>query len=94
MSEQRKSANGEDKAKQWQHTERVLQAMASALDDILESETGKKMGFVLLVFQFDAVGLANYISNAQRPDMIKSLRETADRLEAWEDIPGRTTGTA
>lgn len=39
------------------------------------------LGFCLLVFEFHEAGMANYVANAQRADMIKSLRETADRLE-------------
>lgn len=30
--------------------------------------------------------IGNYISNAQRPEMIKVLRETADRLEKNQDF--------
>lgn len=45
------------------------------------------MGFALIVFDFDNPGIGNYISNAERSDMIKSLRETADRLERNQDIP-------
>ena len=41
----------------------------------------KDMGYALLVFPFHNAGVSNYISNAQRDDMIKVLRETADRLE-------------
>lgn len=43
-------------------------------------------GFALLVFRFDGKE-ATYGSNAQRPDMIKALRETADRLEQRMDKP-------
>jgi len=46
-----------------------------------------KMGFALLVFEFGKPGIGNYISNAQRSDMIQALRETADRLEKNQDIP-------
>ena len=44
-------------------------------------------GFALLVFPFGDPGISNYISNAQRGDMITALREAADRLEKNEDIP-------
>jgi hypothetical protein len=44
------------------------------------------LGFCLLVFEFHNAGMANYIANAQRPDMIKALRETADRLEKRQDF--------
>ncbi len=43
-------------------------------------------GFTVLVFPFNRPGLSNYISSAQRKDMITALRETADRLEHYEDF--------
>ena len=36
--------------------------------------------------KFNEPGQSNYISNADRKDMIKSLRETADRLDNKEDF--------
>lgn len=47
----------------------------------------QKMGFCLVVFEFNKAGVADYISNANREDMIKFLREKADILEAGLDIP-------
>lgn len=44
------------------------------------------LGFCLLVFEFSDVGMANYISNTIRQDMIKALREAADRLEKNRDF--------
>ena len=41
--------------------------------------------FVLLVF--DDPGLAQYVSNGNRQDIIKAMKETADRLESGEDVP-------
>lgn len=43
--------------------------------------------FCLLVADSCEAGIAQYVSNVQRSDMIKMLRETADRLESREDIP-------
>ncbi len=43
-------------------------------------------GFTILVFPLGNPGVSNYISNARREDMIKTLRETADRLEKKEDF--------
>jgi len=43
-------------------------------------------GFVLVVFPFGEMGIGNYISNARRKEMIKGLRELADRLERKEDF--------
>lgn len=46
----------------------------------------KDFGFMILVFPFDNPGVSNYISNAQREDMVKALREAANRLENKEDF--------
>jgi hypothetical protein len=66
--------------------ERTMAAMARAIDETLTEEHGRK-GFALIVFDFGAAGLANYVSNASRETMIQALRETADRLEGRQDIP-------
>lgn len=44
------------------------------------------LGFALVVFEFNKPGMSNYISNAQRPDMIKALYETAERLNGKQDF--------
>jgi hypothetical protein len=44
-----------------------------------------KCNFVLLVA--DESNIAQYLANCRREDMVKFLRETADRLEQREDIP-------
>ncbi len=54
--------------------------------DKVKAMIPKEFGFTILVFPFNNPGTANYVSNAQRPDMIKALRETADRLEKKEDF--------
>ncbi|MGB5818844.1 MAG: hypothetical protein WBG90_05115 [Saonia sp.] len=46
----------------------------------------KGFGLCILIFPFHDPGISNYISDAQRPDMIKMLRETADRLEKRQDF--------
>lgn len=40
------------------------------------------LGFAILVFEFHKPGISNYISNAQRADMIKAMEET---LKRWKD---------
>ena len=64
----------------------IMKHLAHAIDGVMKDNFGEK-GFCLLVFDFHKPGIANYISNARREDMIKSLRETADRLEKHQDIP-------
>jgi hypothetical protein len=65
-----------------------LRAMAMALEEILEEKTGEKMGFCLLVFPFGEDGrVSNYVSNANRDDMLKALQEFIDKHSAGEVIP-------
>jgi hypothetical protein len=45
------------------------------------------LGFALLVFEFNDSGMSNYISNAERQDMIKALEETVFRLKDEQDFP-------
>lgn len=40
------------------------------------------LGFALIVFEFHKPGIANYVGNAQRADMIKALEET---LARWKN---------
>lgn len=44
-------------------------------------------GALFAILVFDDPKVAQYVSNAQRADIIKALREGADRLEGGEDIP-------
>lgn len=83
MTDKRKSSEG------------FMQSMARVIDAALQEELGRKVGFALLLFDFDAAeGTAgNYISNVERGSMIKALRESANRLEQNQDIP-RTIGSA
>lgn len=43
--------------------------------------------FALFVFEKNAPGISNYISNANREDMILALKETINRFENKEDFP-------
>jgi len=60
----------------------AMQEMAKKVKSMLP----KDFGFTILVFPFNEPGVSNYISNANRVDMIKSLREAADRLEHNQDF--------
>lgn len=59
-----------------------LKEMADILSDMMPG-----VGFAIVTFEFgDNPGrYGNYISNGQRPDMIRALRECADRLEKRQD---------
>lgn len=48
----------------------------------------RKVGFVLLVFPFDDHGgRCNYMSNANREDVIVLLREQLARFQGMPDVP-------
>jgi uncharacterized FlgJ-related protein len=74
-------------------TESCMSGIAAALDKTLEEIAGKKMGFALIVFEFNEKSLANYVSNANRSQMISELRQAANQLEKGKDIPA-TIGEA
>ena len=57
------------------------------IGDMVSKMLPSDIGYAVLVFPFYNPGVANYISNAQRKDMILALRETADRLEKKQDFP-------
>ena len=44
------------------------------------------LGFALFVFQFNVVGVANYISNANRESMITALEETLSRFKKKQTV--------
>lgn len=51
----------------------------------------KKTGFVLMVFPFDEVkddGRCNYLSNANRDDIVIMLKEQIKRFEGQPDVTG------
>jgi hypothetical protein len=74
-----------------------MNVLARFLDDQFNGEgvTGKdrRVGFVLLVFPFgDGPGhRTNYVSNANREDVVTLLRE---QLAYFEGMPDNTRGTA
>lgn len=70
----------------------MMNALARGLDKILNGEAkgdAKKNGFVLLVFPFEGhEGRCNYISNAQRDDIIVLLKEQIKRFEGQPEVSG------
>ena len=72
-----------------QHTEAVMQGLASGVDSILNGDmkdplnTGRKYGFVLLVAEFGDVaeGRVNYVSNGDKATMVAMLKEYLARPE-------------
>lgn len=61
-----------------------MNAIAEGLDDILNgTERPKKIGFALFMFEFDRIeaNRVNYISNADRAEMLTAVREWLARAE-------------
>jgi len=69
---------------------RKMNALAHALDDMFnEGEQPKRVGFVLMVFPFENhEGRCNYISNAERADIVTLLKEQLRRFEGAPDVKG------
>ncbi len=69
-----------------QSTTEMMQALAEALDAALNDPGEREVGFCLLVFPFNdtAAGCvaANYISNAERHDVIGALQSAAEHLKS------------
>lgn len=74
-----------------------LDQIAQSLDRMITAYYGECMGFSLLVFPMgvpeEEATSGNYVSNADRSDMIKALRDIASQIESGEIIP-KTIGNA
>jgi hypothetical protein len=72
----------------------LMNALARILDQSLNGPvkhyTEKKNGFVLMVFPFDGhEGRCNYISNANRDEVVVMMKHQVARFEGQPDIVGR-----
>jgi hypothetical protein len=69
-----------------------MNALAHALDDLFNGDLkghDRKVGFCVMVFNFgDGPGRANYISNANRQDVVTLLKEQIKRFEGQPDMTG------
>jgi hypothetical protein len=73
-------------------TEMVMQTMAKTIDGFLNGKADpKRIGFAILVFPFDAPEgtRTNYVSNADRDDMITALKEVVARFEGRVQTGGK-----
>lgn len=75
------------------HLHGLMNDLARGVDEILNGDAtsaAKKNGFVLLVFPFDGhEGRCNYISNAQREDVVTLLKEQLARFQGQPEMKGQ-----
>ena len=75
------------------NTDEFMRVLARGINGSLHDFLGDGFGFALIVFKFNANPTdANFISNADREDMIRTLRETADRIERNAYMPATMKG--
>ena len=74
-----------------------MNELARMIDEICQDTFGRKIGFALLMFEFDDMakgptgeGRINYLSNASRDDMRTALKELLARWEGM-DVTAPTT---
>jgi len=63
---------------------RLMNTIAHTLDEAFNGElkgADRKVGFILMVFNFGADGRTNYISNADRASVVEMLKEQIKRFE-------------
>ena len=73
---------------------KILDLLASAIKQSLTNIYGKEVGFALFMFEFGSDTAGDYVSNANRKDMIKFMRDLANRLESNDGVIGKTIGEA
>lgn len=72
-----------------------MNVLAGALDEMFNGDArgaDRKHGFVLLVFPFGSNatgGRCNYVSNANRADIVTLLKEQIARFEGQPEMKGR-----
>jgi hypothetical protein len=69
-----------------------MNALAAAIDEFFNGDLRgeqRHTGFCLMVFEFGEPGRANYISNAQRTDVVTMLKEQLARFEGQPEMRGR-----
>lgn len=66
-----------------------LRALAETIDEFLNPYDPKDTGFIVLMFPFEASeGRCNYISNADRQDVMAMLREQLSYFEGMPSLEG------
>jgi hypothetical protein len=68
----------------------TMNKLARTLDQRLNEPGKKTNGFILIVFPFEGrEGRCNYISNANRADVVTLLKEQLARFEGMPEASGR-----
>lgn len=63
--------------------EQRAQAVGRAIDGAVnQNRQAGRIGFALFVFDFGDAGNLSYVSNAERPDMVKAVKEWLARQQA------------
>lgn len=73
-------------------TDNLMRSLATGVDEILNGKKNpRRNGFVLLVFPFGAEEgkRCNYVSNAERADIVVLLKEMVARFEGQPEQSGR-----
>jgi len=68
-------------------TEPELRELTRMVLDAMSMLLPPGTGFAALFWPIGQHGVSQYGSNCKREDMIKALRECADRLERRQDVP-------
>jgi hypothetical protein len=67
-----------------------MTAVMRTVDHFFNGEdVPKKIGIILMVFPFESDGRCNYMSNANRDDVVIMLKEQIKRFEGQPDVKGR-----
>lgn len=68
----------------------VANRLGRSIGGALREATHGEWGFCLMIFPFEGFdGRANYISNAQREDVLTLLKEQVRRFEGAPDVKGQ-----
>lgn len=57
----------------------VMNGIGHMIDEAIEEHADRKMGFMLMVFDFGEGSRMSYISNAERGDILKALQEFIEK---------------
>jgi hypothetical protein len=73
----------------------AARAVAETLNDCLPDMLGDRVGFVVMLSEFESGGYLAYVSNINREDMIKLVKEWLARAESglMTDAPGARAKT-